>query len=196
MLPILCAMIVFLFLMLGATVFVFCSMVPRLRKFALSAALWCAVWGPCTVAWMLVGGVALFADGLAMSAAESRHVHLPSQPNAIPVSYLVLGILGTLIVATLSARLHQMIIHRMTFALFRIYTGLVSASIGSVWGWCLGLILVNDPDIPIRLPVWGLGMMTLCTLFGYAGFRWAKLLRGDAPTLWALVSREEFDGTF
>lgn len=47
MLPLLFAMIVFFFLLLGSLVFVVCILAPQTRRFALSAALWCALWGPC-----------------------------------------------------------------------------------------------------------------------------------------------------
>jgi hypothetical protein len=45
MFPLLAAMIVFLFLALGSAAFLVCTLIPPIRKYALSTALWFAVWG-------------------------------------------------------------------------------------------------------------------------------------------------------
>jgi hypothetical protein len=195
MLPLLLVSVVFLFLVVGAAVFVFCALVPPLRKYGLSAALWCATWGPSSVAWLLFAGLGLVASGVAMQVAQTRNLHLPDLPHGIGTGYLVLGISGTIVIATIIAWIHQVVIRQMTFALFRIYSGLISAGIGSVWGWCLWGWLVLNTKVPYRFLLWGLGMMILCAGFGYAGFRWARKLRSDTPTRFGLVSQQEFEGS-
>jgi hypothetical protein len=194
MLPLLVLSIIFLFLAIGASVFVICGVLPQLRKYGLSAALWCATCGPCVVLWMLFGGLAMVANALAMQAAKTKNLRLPVLPNGIGTGYIALGLIGTVVVATVVAWVHQAAIRKMTFALFRIYAGLVSAGIGSVWGWCLWIWLVLDTHLPYRFLLWGLGMVGLCAGFGYAGFRWAKKLRNDSPTMPGLVSQAEFEG--
>ena len=194
MLVILLAAVVFLFLAIGAAVFVVCGLVPPLRRFGLSAALWCAAWGPCMVAWILFGGLALVASGFAMQAAHEGNLNLPSLPKDISVGYIIAGVLAAVFVASVLAWLHQVVIHRMTFALFRIYASVISAGVGSVWGWSLGLWLASEEGVPHRIPLWCLGVVLLCAGFGYAGYRWARQLRGSAPTEFGLVTREEFDG--
>jgi hypothetical protein len=195
MLPLLLLAVVFFFLVVGAAAFVFCVLMPPLRKYSLSAALWCATWGPCSVAWIMLAGLVMVANDLAMQAAQARRFHLPNLPNNLGVGYAVLGLLGMLLVATPVAWIHQMLVRQMTFALFRIYAGLVSAGVGSIWGWCLYIWLVLNTHLPYRFSIWALGMMGLCAGFGYEGFRWARKLRGDTPTKPGLVSQEEFEGS-
>jgi len=196
MLVLLCVGIVFFFLVIGAAVFVLCSLARPLRRYALSSALWCAVWGPCTVAWLMLGGLVLVANRLAMAAAETRRFHLPSlPPKGSWIAYLAAYVICTALTATIVASAHQFIVHRMTLPLFRIYASLVSAGVGSVWGWCLWLWIMNNTDLPYRFLLCSLAMLALCSGFGYAGFRGAKQLRGEAPETFALVSREEFQGT-
>ena len=187
---------VFLFLVVGAAVYVICGLVPPLRKFALSAALWCAVWGPCMVAWLALTGLILAANGLAMEAAKAKHIALPALPN-LWTGYGVLGLAAIVLAATAVAWLHQVVVRRMTLALFRIYAGLVSAGVGSIWGWCFWFWLGDGLRLGLeeRILLWVPAMLTLCVGFGYAGFRWARKLRGEAPTRFSFVTREEFEGT-
>jgi hypothetical protein len=196
MLVIVCAAIVFFFLAIGAAIFVLCGLVPPLRKYALSSALWCAVWGPCTVAWLILGGTVLVANHLAMDVAQTKHFHLPDlPPRGSWIAYAVLYLLATMLMATLAAWAHQFIVHRITFALFRIYAGLVSAGIGSVWGWCLWFWIISSTELPYKFLLCVIAMLGLCIAFGYAGFRWAGDLRGGAPTKFAIISPEEFEAT-
>jgi hypothetical protein len=195
MLPLLLMGVVFAFLVVGALVFVFCGLVPPLRKYGLSAALWCAMWGPSLVAWLLLAGLGLVANGFAMRVAQTRRIHLPDLPHNIGTGYAVLGIIGAILLATIIAWIHQVVIRQMTFALFRIYAGLISAGVGSVWGWCLWIWLVLDTQIPYRVLLWGIGMVGFCVAFGYAGLHWAKNLRSDTTTRFGLVSQQEFEGT-
>jgi hypothetical protein len=123
MLPLLLLAVVFFFLVMGAAVFVFCEITPPLRKYGLSAALWCAMWGPCSLAWMMLGGLVLLANSAAMQAARMKRFNLPDLPHGVGVGYVVLGLLGTLMVATMVAWIHQVMVRQMTFALFRIYAG-------------------------------------------------------------------------
>ncbi len=138
MLFLLLAMMCFLFLVLGAATFSICGLVPPLRRFALSAALWCAAWGPLMTGWILLAGLALLADGLAKDAIKADPLHFLADRLA-GWTYLWLAVLGTAAAASFVAWLHQIAVRRMTFALFRIYATGVTAGIGSVWGWALGI---------------------------------------------------------
>jgi hypothetical protein len=188
MLPLLCAAIVFAFLALGAAVFTATALIPPLRRYSLSAALWCAVWGPCSVAWIVLTGFVVVASGFVMETVQSKQLHLPEIPHALWTSYGILAIAGTAVLATGMATVHQWVLHRMTFALFRIYAGLVSAGIGSVWGWGLLFWLTSQPELPLRLVIAILAMLLLSAGFGYAGFRGARQLRGKVPENFAFVS--------
>jgi hypothetical protein len=196
MLPLLCAIIVFLFLAVGAAVFVVCWVIPPLQRYGLSAALWCVVWGPFTVAWLILAGLILIANHFVMQIPQSPNFHLPAlPPRGLWSSYAIVWLMATSLIATLASWIHQKIIHRMTMALFRIYAGLVSAAIGSVWGWCLCFWLINREQIPHTFLIWISAMTALCVGFGYAGFRWASRLRGDPPKSFPIITKEEFEGT-
>ena len=193
MLVLVFAAILFFFLAIGAVVFVLCGVIPPLRRYTLSAALWCAVWGPCTLAWLIFGGLVLVANHFAMEVSETRHFQLPAlPPRGSWIAYAVLYVLATIVTSTLAAWAHQFVIHRMTFQLFRLYAALVSADVGSVWGWCFWFWIVNDKELPVRFLLAGVAMLVLCCGFGYAGFREARQLRGTAPKTFALISPEEF----
>src|ERR1700735_3569746 len=120
--------VAFFFLVLGALQFLLCVAVPRLRKYALSAALWWAVWGPCSVGLMSLAGLALAARAFTEKDGDAVHIH-PHLVSGIAWGYVILGGLGTAAIATSLAWLHQTIVRRVTFALFRLYAMVVSAGI-------------------------------------------------------------------
>ena len=138
MLLLLFGMIIFAFLFLGAIVFLACVLMPPTQRYAVSAALWCAVWGPCSVGLMMLAGLGLVAQAFITRAGDLERFHAPRLLAAFGWGYLILGILMTALVATGAAWLHQAITRRMAFALFRLYAAAVSAGIGSVFGWVLG----------------------------------------------------------
>ncbi len=195
MLPLLIAAIIFAFLAVGAVVFVLCALIPPLRKYSLSAALWCAVWGPCSVAWLILAGLAVVANGFAMQSTRLGHLSLPATPHQLWTGYGVFALICMASLATIAAVVHQWLVHRMTLALFRIYAGLVSAGIGSVFGWTFGFWLATVPEFPFKFVFWILAMLALCGIFGWAALRNARWLRGDAPQSFAWVSPEEFSQT-
>ena len=77
MLPFLLAGIVFIFLLLGSIVFLACVLIPPTRQYALSAALWCAMWGPCSVALMVVAGVGLITTAFITKVGGVQSLHAP-----------------------------------------------------------------------------------------------------------------------
>jgi hypothetical protein len=188
-LPIIC----FFFLVVGALVFMVCVALPPLRRFALSAALWCAVWGPCVIASMLLAGMVVVAGHIGLEHIDSDHLKLPQWRAGFGIGLLWLAALATASAATVVAWLHQVVVRRMTFALFRIYAAIVTAGIGSVWGWALG-IWIGSQGGNLNWALWLAAMGLLVGGFGYGGFRWAKQLRGHAPHRLAWVTPEEFEG--
>jgi hypothetical protein len=197
-LPLLLASITFAFLLLGSVVFVACLPLPQTRRFALSAALWCAMWGPCTLALLLCAGLGIIASAFITKTGDVQSIHAPYLPHLLAVlgwGYLTLGVLVTATVASATAWLHQVLTRRFTFALFRLYATLVSAGIGSVFGWCLGLWLLWANVTRHVLPWWSLGTLFLVVGFGTAAYKNARELRGEAPTNFTWISPEEFAGT-
>jgi hypothetical protein len=178
------AAIGFAFLVLGSLVFLGCVLVPQPRRFALSAALWCALWGPCSVGWMLCAGLGLVAAAFITKTGDMQTFHAPKLLAAFGWGYLVLGVAATTTVATVASWLHQVLVRRLTFALFRLYATLVSAGIGSVFGWCFGWKNVSH-----HLFSWSLlGMLVLIVGFGTAAYKGARGLRGEAPMDFTWIS--------
>ena len=195
MLPLLFAMIIFAFLVVGSLVFLACVLVPLTRRYALSAALWCAVWGPCSVGLMVLAGLGLVAEAFITKDRDAQSFHAPRLLSAFGWYYLTFGVVITAAVATAAAWLHQVLVRRITFALFRLYATAVSAGIGSVFGWCLSWWMMEKEIPHYGLPLWGLGMAALIMGFGTAAYKGARALRGKAPTSFTWISPEEFAGS-
>ncbi len=185
--------VIFFWLIVGSVQYLLCLAVPRLRRYALSAALWWAVWGPCSVALMMLAGLAFVVQAFMTQEGAASHLHLPNLPVVLGWGYVILGAAGTAAVATSVAWLHQAVARRLTFALFRLYATAVSAGIGSVFGWCFGLWMLPR-EMRYGWAVWGTVMLALIVGFGLAAYREPRALRGEPPTTFPWVSREEFDG--
>lgn len=194
MLFIVFALIIFAFLLVGSIAFLVCVLLPPTRRYALSAALWFAVWGPCSVGMMMLAGLGVAGGALAMKAGNMHWTDTPRLLGALGWSYLIVGVLVTIGVATCVAYLHQWLIHRFTFALFRLYVTAVSAGIGSVFGWSLGWWMMAKGVSHLGVWWWALAMLFLITGFGLATYKNARGLRGRAPAGFTWISPEEFAG--
>jgi hypothetical protein len=195
MLPLLFAGILFLFLLIGSLVFVACLPLPQSRRYALSAALWCAIWGPCSVVLMLIAGVGLIMTAFIGKAGNQQAFHAPRLLAAFGWSYLVVGITATLLVATAAAWIHQALVRRLTFALFRIYAAFVSGGIGSVFGWSLGWwMMAKSLNGHVPLLLWVCGMLALIGGFAVLAYKGARELRGGSPDSFTWISRAEYTG--
>ena len=195
MLPLLFAGIIFLFLLIGSIVFLMCLLVPRTRQYALSAALWCAMWGPCSVTLMVLAGVGLITAAFITKTGNLQALHAPRLLSAFGWSYLIVGILITTLVATISAWIHQAVVRRFTFALFRLYAAAVSAGIGSVFGWSLGWwMMYREASGYVWFFVWGICMLALITTFGITAYKGARGLRGEMPKSFTWISSTEYSG--
>jgi hypothetical protein len=175
-------------------VFVACVPLPRTRRFALSAAFWVALWGPCTVALAAIAGIGLLAGSVPMKAGIIQWTNTPKLLGELGWSYVVVGATITAVLATCGAWLHQMLIHRSTFALFRIYATAVSAGIGGVLGCALGWWLAAKENSYLGLWWWPLGIIVISAGFGTAAYKAARALRGKAPTRFTWITPEEFAG--
>jgi hypothetical protein len=195
MLPLLFAGIIFLFLPLGSTVFLVCLPFPRTRQYALSAALWCAMWGPCSVALMVLAGVGLVAAAFITKSGDMQTFHAPRLLSVFGWSYLIAGVLITTVVATASAWIHQVVVRRLTLALFRLYSAAIAGGIGSVFGWTLGWwMMYRELSGYAWLVVWGICMLALIVGFGAAAFKGARTLRGEPPKNLTWITPAEFSG--
>jgi hypothetical protein len=194
MLPVAFGLIVFFCLLVGAVAFLVCVLLPPFRRYALSVALWFASWGPCAISLMLLAGLALVAEASTIKSEGLQLAHIQKLLSTFGWGYLIVGVVCTACVATVAAWVHQFVVRRFTFALFRLYATLVVAGIGSVFGWSLSWWMLTM-DVP-RTWVWSLlGMVLLVIAFGAAAWKGARGLRGDAPTKLSWISKEEFSGS-
>lgn len=196
MVLVLFAIVVFTFLLLGSTAFVVCVLLPPTRRYALSVAFWFALWGPCLLVLMTLAGLGLVAGALLMRAGDMQFINAPKLLATLGWGYATGGFLITATIATCASWLHQKIVHRFTFFLFRLYATLVSAGIGSVFGWFLGWCMAaSGAPVHLRLGFWVSAMITLIGAFGLGAYKGARGLRGEAPTRFTWISAEEFAGT-
>jgi hypothetical protein len=197
MIFVLCVMTVFAFLVLGSLAFMVCVLMPPTRRYALSTALWFAAWGPCLAVLIVLVVLGVAGAALTMKAGSIGidWTAVPGLMGALGWGYLTLGVLVTAVVASGAAWLHQKLVHRFTFALFRIYATAVSAGIGSVYGWCLGWWIEARGTVRFGVWWWGVAMLFLITGFGAAAYKGARSLRGKAPTRFTWISEDEFAGS-
>lgn len=195
MFVIIAAAIVFLFLALGAVAFVVCAAIPPLRRFALSAALWFAAWGPCCVALMVLAMMGIVVGGFALQAGHMDWTSIPQHVAAVlGWGVFTVAIIATSAVATGLAWLHQALIHRLTFALFRLYVAAVCGGIGSVFGWLVCWWLLAKPSAPYGWWLCPFVMLFPIAIFGSEAYKHASALRGSAPTRFTWITPEEFAG--
>jgi hypothetical protein len=187
------ALIVFACLVLGSIAFLVCVLLPPTRRYALSTALWFAVWGPCSVLFLVIAGLGIVAGALVMKHGNIQWTDAPKLLAAFGWGYVIIGALIKTGVATCAAWLHQLLMHRFTFALFRLYATAISAGIGSVFGWFLERWMLAKGIDHFGL-WWALAMLILTTGFGAAAYKSARALRGNAPTRFTWISPEEFAG--
>jgi hypothetical protein len=190
----LAAAIVFFFLALGSVAFLICTLIPLSRKYALSTALWFAVWGPCCVLLLILVILGIVAGSVAFQATQMRWEDAPRLFSTLGWGTIIVGGILTCVIASVVAWLHQWLIHRFTFVLFRPYATLVSAGIGSVFGWLsIWLAMVWSP-FPHAVWLAGFMLPILMIVFGAAAYLHARALRGNAPTGFTWISPEEFAG--
>jgi hypothetical protein len=194
MILILFAVVVYASLLLGSLVFVICALIGPLRKYALSAALWCALWGPCCDAFATLAGLGLVAGNSEVNAGSLPPVQLQRLIATYGWSYLAAAILMTAVVATAASWIHQKLVRRFTFPLFRLYAATVAGGIGSVFGCALGLWVIRSGFSYLGISVWVAGTLALTVLFSMGAFKNAGRLRGAAPTKFTWISADEFAG--
>jgi hypothetical protein len=97
--------------------------------------------------------------------------------------YLIAGALITVLVATAVAWLHQVVMRRLMFVLFRLYATAVCAGIGSVFAWALSWWLAWKQIGNVGTVLSCVGMLGLVVGFGVMAYQGARLLQGTAPTV-------------
>lgn len=182
MIVLLVGMIVFFFLVMGAIAFVVTVGIPPMRKYALSTALWFAAWGPSSVLLMGFVIAGLISGHLVLQERFDDWISAPEVFRSLDAATLVFGGLGICIAASALAWVHQILIHRCTYALFRLYVTLVTAGIGSVFGWVFVWFMAAWKPFIMSGLVSMLAIPLFMLLSGALGSKHAHALRGQAPT--------------
>lgn len=189
------------FLVGGLVVFLVCLAIPWLQRYAMSVALWFLALLPGLLLWLLIEvGAAFGQDALV------RHLWYPRwemslwqafSSSAAQTTLVVLGMASTIVLATMVAVVHQFVIQRLTFALFRLYAGFVTGGVAVLWGSLVGAVVASYLDAPWEVAF--VVVTTLVTALGWGGARLgsriARRLRGRAPLRFTWISEEEYYGT-
>ena len=188
------------FLVGGLAVFLVCLAIPWLQRFALSAALWFLALLPGLMLWLLIEvGAAFGQEALGRRFAYPRwEVALwhAFGSQAAQTTLIAVGMAGTIVMATMIAVVHQFVIQRVTFALFRLYAGFVTGGVAVLWGSLAGAVVASTLDAP-----WEIAFVVVTTLvvaLGWGGAmlgsRIARRLRGRAPLRFTWITEDEFYG--
>jgi hypothetical protein len=135
----------------------------------------------------------MLADVSLAQKSGVSNFHLPHLSTPIGWALGACIVLAIAAVATGVAWLHQAAIHRLTFALFRLYAAVVGGGIGGVFGVWFGWWLIGEsfrfaPFLAIA------GALLLIVIFGAAAYQGARSLRGSAPTTFSWITEQEFNG--
>ena len=189
------------FLVGGLAVFLVCLALPWLQRFALSAALWFLALLPGLLLWMLIDvgaevGQATLGRRLTQPRWEMALWHAFGSPAA-QTTLIAVGMAGTIVLATLIAVVHQFVIHRITFALFRLYAGFVTGGVAVLWGSLVGAIVASTLNAPWEIALVVVGGLVIALGWGgtVLGYRIARRLRGRAPLRFTWITEDEFFGT-
>lgn len=196
-------MVIFLllpFLAGGLAVFLVCVAIPWLQRYALSAALWFVALLPGLLLWLLIGvGASLGQDALLRELSsphwETSLWHIFGTPAA-QTTLIAIGMAGTIVMATIIAVVHQFVIQRITFALFRLYAGFVTAGAAVLSGSLVGAVVATYLEAPWEVAF--VVVTTMVTALGWGGAklgsRIARRLRGRAPLRYTWVTEAEYYG--
>src|SRR5580658_2660415 len=121
------------FLVGGLAVFLVCLAIPWLQRFALSAAMWFLALLPGLLLWLLIEVGAAFGQEAVVRQLSNPRWEMSLwhafSSSAAQTTLVAVGMAGTVVMATGIAVVHQFVIQRLTFALFRLYAGFVTGGV-------------------------------------------------------------------
>ena len=188
------------FLVGGLAVFLVCLAIPWLQRFALSAALWFLALLPGLLLWLLIEvGATHGQETLGRQTSYPRWErwfwHAFSS-SAAQVTLIAVGMAGTIVMATAIAVVHQFVIQRVTFALFRLYAGFVTGGVAVLWGSLVGAVVASYLNAPWEVAF--VVVLALVVALGWGGarlgYRIARRLRSRAPLRFTWITEDEFYG--
>jgi hypothetical protein len=196
MLPLFLFGILYAFLIAGAAIYLIFIAVPRTRRYALSSALWVAAFGSCLAGLLIFGGFGLYfvVQYLGIPHRDVATAGPQHHQAILGWIYTIVGLFTAIVVATGTALLHQIIIHRFTFFLFRLYATAVSAGIGATLAVGLGSYMLASFHENWASYAFLLLVTILTGSIGTFAYRSARTLRGTQPERFPWVTPEEFSG--
>ncbi len=183
--------------MLGCAVFLVCAAIPFLRRFALSASLWCL----CLAPWIFAMIFLAVLFGLATDTLRNLHHPLwiardwsSSAQTGFGILISVIAVAGSLVTATVAARVHQFAIHRMTLALFRLYVAGVSFGVGVLSSFFISISVSAYFHLSLSHPIVICGFcgLVFSILLSVLCYRFASQFRGKLPSSFSPVTEDEF----
>jgi hypothetical protein len=183
-------------------VFLVCLSIPWLQRYALSAALWFVALVPGLLIWLVIGigaeiGQEALRTGISSYPPWMMSLWHAFGSPAAKITLVAVGMAGTIVFATGVAVVHQFVIHRVTFALFRLYAGFVTATVAVLWGSLAGAIVATYLDVAWQVAFVVVTSLVVAIGWGGArlGSRIARRLRGRAPQSFTWIREDEFYGT-
>jgi hypothetical protein len=186
--------IVFPFLAVGCAIFLLCTAIPPLRRFALSSSLWCVACVPCLLAILPAIilcslGVDAFHRLFKPYFGASLSVHQTSWQGWLLAAIALLVMAAGASAMTL---IHGIIMRRLTLALFRLYVAAVSFGVGILTcSFVLFAFATHLLSLPTFLPA-AIASLLAASALAYICFRSASDFRGSYPQRFPVVTPEEF----
>jgi hypothetical protein len=195
MLPLFLFGIFYVFLFAAALIDLILIAAPRTRPYALSAALWVAIFGACLVGLLAFGSLGWYFM-VSILGMPHRYIATVNHPHRQAIFWTcnIVGLLGAIVLATGMALFHQILIHRFTLFLFRLYATAVSAGIGATLAIGFDFYLLASYHESWASWAALLLIPILTGLLGTFAFRTARTFRGSLPERFPWVTPEEFSG--
>jgi len=176
------------FLLSGCAAFLICAFIPQIRRFALSASLWCVACGPCLAA-AFIGVV------LAEKATDTIHGGMLHSLFSVE-GKLTLACMAAVAMAGATAitLAHGWVIRRITLRLFRLYLTGVTIGIGVLIAFATGIALLIDFTRLQSFTAFVYTVLLLVIPRSLASFAYrnAAGFRGKRPEFLIPISADEF----
>jgi hypothetical protein len=175
------------FLLSGCVAFLICAFIPQIRRFALSASLWCVACGPCLAAVF----IALVLVEKGANTIHGGMLHsLFSIEGKLALACMALVAMAGAAVITL---VHGWIVRRLTLNLFRLYLTGVTVGVGLLIALATGiLLLINFTRLQSSTAfVYTVLLLVIPSSLAFFAYRNAAGFRGKRPEFLNPISADE-----
>jgi hypothetical protein len=190
------------FLFIGSIAYLLCAVIPPLRRFAMPSSLW--LLSLCIGLYLWISIILVMALGYDRWNAHAQELHLwhikdfkLPETKAFSIVSIVALVATCLTLASLVTVIHQVIIHRLTLALFRLYVAGVSLGVGITFFLPASVFLATRSSPPSlqTAAMFAALLLGLAAALALAFFclKRSSQFRGAYPQNFALVTRDEFE---